>query len=175
MNARTARFALAMHGLCVFTAAVLPAASVRAQDAVTYETSFDESGAGEARVAGVSFRDAACGEECHAASLICGESQDISFVFADIEASVAAAAITSENKEFTVETGATSHAFSISKVEYGGEMYDTWDVEGGLRGGAAEFTAELGKAKQFKAALGTRSVTLPVTADVIKWAAACVK
>ncbi len=54
-------------------------------------------------------------------------------------------------------------------------MYDTWDVEGELNGDPADFTAALGKAKEFKTTLGPQSVTLPVTADVEKWVKSCVK
>lgn len=171
----SARFARAALLLCAATAASFTAVFSMAQEAVTYESSFDETGDGEALMSGVSFRDAACGEECHTANLHCGATQDISFVFADIEAEIAAAAITSEKKEFAIAAGGASHAFSIRKVEYGGEMYNTWDVEGELSGDAAEFAAALGKAKEFKVSLGTRSVTLPVTEDVVKWAKACVK
>jgi hypothetical protein len=173
MNGRRARAALF---LSMLAAAIFAAASAGAQKAVTYETAFDASGEGESRNLGVTFHDASCGDECYAASLNCGGDQDISFVFADVAADIAAAAIKSESRAFTVKAGASSQSFSITKVSYGGEMNDTWDVEGEMSaGGAASFAAALGKAKQFKATLGKKSITLPVTADVVKWAKVCVK
>ncbi len=92
-------------GLSLLAAAWLFAANAGAQEAVTYETGFDETGAGEERQASVGFNGAECGEECHTASLHCAGSQNISFIFADIAAGTAAAAITSEAKEFKTEIG----------------------------------------------------------------------
>ncbi len=164
-----------MSRISVLAASCLLAASAAAQEAVTYETGFDETGSGEERQASVGFNGAECGEECHAASLHCAGSQNVSFIFADIAAENAAAAITSEAKEFKVDIGGAAFSFSIRNVKYGGEMYDTWDVEGELRGDTAEFTAALSKAKEFKTTLGPQTVTLPVTADVEKWVKSCGK
>lgn len=152
--------------------AVIPAQA--AEDGPeTYETALVGDAARPASY--VTFH-ASCGDECYAASLACDSDGSISFDFGDIAAEIAAAAITRENQDFALVMGGVTYAFFIIKLEYNGDMNGTWIVVGQLRNsGAANFANALGKAKDFKASIGSENLTLPVTADVKTWAAACVK
>ena len=164
------RFATLLFAMLLL--AVIPARA--AEDvAVTYVTAL---GGDAARPAShVSF-DESCGDECFAASLDCDSDGGISFVFGDIAAEIAAAAITRENQDFTIVLAGVTYSFFIMELRFGGEMYNTWLVDGRLRNSAAgDFAKALNKAGDFKATLGSVSLTLPVTADVKTWSAACVK
>ena len=145
--------------------------AVQAEEAATYETGLN--GTDKRPSAQVTFHES-CGDECHAADLDCDDTGGIIFSFADIEAEIAAKAMTSTAREFILKIDATAYPFSIMRLSFGGEMYGTWLVDGQLANSqAADFRAALAKAKSFKATIGSASLTLPVTADVKTWAAAC--
>ena len=160
------------------TAMLLTLAPARAAEtadpADTYETTL--RGEGGTSGSSVAFDGKDCGGECYAASLDCDAQHSISFIFGDVEAKIAAAAITREKQDFTVEIDGAAYSFFIMKLEYGGDMYSTWLVTGSLPDSSARaFADALAKAARFKATIGAESLTLPVTADVKTWAAACAK
>jgi predicted secreted protein len=150
------------------------ACATASEAATTYETYFNESGSGEAHEASVGFSES-CGEECHVASLSCKADSEIRFLYAGFEAKLAAAIIAKDKRDFTVKAGSSSFTFSVRWIEYEGEMTGDWSMDGELSGEAKDFTAALSKAKNFKATIGSKSVTLPVTKDVLSWAKACTK
>ncbi len=123
----------------------------------------------------VTFHES-CGEECFAASIDCDVAGGVNFTFADIEAKIAAKAMLSETRDFTVKISGVAYSFAIMKLSYGGEMYGTWLVDGQLADSqSADFRGALAKAKNFKASIGSENLMLPVTKDVKTWAAACGK
>ena len=150
--------------------AILPARAT--ETAETYETTL--LGEGDLSASSVAFF-ASCGDECYAATLDCDVTGAVSFEFGDVDAKIAAAAMTSETQDFAITVADASYSFTILNLKYGGEMYGTWLVTGGLPGTskAPEFAEALGKAANFKATIGSESLTLPVDADVKTWAAAC--
>ena len=158
----------------LITAMMLTLVPARAaEDPRTYETIL--SGEGATPASHLSFFES-CGEECYAASLDCDSEHSISFIFGDVEAKIAAAAITHGKQGFSIAIDGKAYSFFIMKLEYGGEMYSTWLVTGSLPGSnAEEFSTALGTATSFKATIGNKSLILPVMADVKTWAAACLK
>jgi hypothetical protein len=150
------------------------AVATASEAATTYETFLSETGTGEAREVSVGFNES-CGEECHVASLGCKSDSGISFLYAGFEAKLAAVIIAKDKREFTVKAGSSAFTFSVRTIAYEGEMTGDWSVDGELAGEAKDFTAALIKAKSFKATLGSKSITLPVTKDVVSWAKACGK
>ena len=163
-----------MKRLAIALAAVLFFAACPVGAAETYDTMLSGDAA---RPASHVMFHASCGDECFAASLDCDDTGAVSFEFGDVEAKIAAAAMTRKGQDFAVKIGGASFSFVILNLKYGGEMYGTWLVTGALPGTsqAPEFTAALGKAKEFKASVGNVGLTLPVTADVKTWASACGK
>jgi hypothetical protein len=155
-------------------AALLLASAARAEEELTYVTALSYGDAEHMLAARVDFH-ASCGAECYAATLTCDKLSYVSFTYADVAFDVAAKAVTAGEKRFTISVGSMTQPFYIMSLRWGGEMYDTWNVEGNLQGDSAAFIAALGKAKDFKATLGGEAVTLPVTEDVKNWATACAK
>jgi hypothetical protein len=157
-------------------AVLLAGAPARAADGAdpfdVYETTL--SGEGATPAFRVAFDGKDCGE-CYTASLFCLDFGGIAFEFGDVEAKNAAGAITRDARAFSLDAGGTAFAFSITGLSYGGDMNGTWVVDGELTGSdvRAAFTAALVKTDRFKATIGAESLTLPVTADVKTWAAAC--
>ncbi len=144
------------------------------QAAINYETFLSESGTGETHEASVGF-DESCGEECHVATLSCKSDSEIRFLFAGFESRLAAAIIAKDMRDFGIKVGSSTFSFSVRWIEYEGEMTGDWSMDGQLTGDAKDFTSALGKAKTFKATIGSKSVTLPVTKDVVSWVKACTK
>jgi hypothetical protein len=162
------RLAASLAAVMLF--AILPARAAETAD--TYETTL--AGEGETPASSVVFSAKGCEEECHAASLGCDAPGGISFDFADVPSKDAAAAITSEKPEIAVKAGGKAFAFPIDEMHFV-ELTGSWDVSGHLFTDRSAFTAALTKSASFKATLAGQSLTLPVTADVKTWAAACVK
>ncbi|WP_119274698.1 hypothetical protein [Taklimakanibacter deserti] len=162
------RLAASLAAAVLFAA--LPGQAAEAAD--SYETTL--SGESEAPASSVVFSEKGCEEECNAASLHCDGSRRISFDVADVPSKNAAAAITSDKQEIAVKAGGKTFGFPIEELRFV-ELTGSWDVSGHLFTDPAAFTAALAKAASFKATLGGQSLTLPVTADVKTWAAACVK
>jgi hypothetical protein len=162
------RHATGLAAAMLFAILTVPAA----QAADTYETVLN--GEGETPASSVVFSEKGCEEECHAASLSCDDPGGISFDFADVPSQDAAAAIASERQEIAVKAGGETFAFPIDQLRFV-ELTGSWDVSGHLFTDRSAFTAALTKSASFKATLSSQSLTLPVTADVKTWAAACGK
>lgn len=150
--------------------AIFPARAAEIAD--TYETAL--VGEGDTPASSVVFSAKGCEEECNTASLSCDAPRAISFDFADVPSQDAAAAITSEKPEIAVKAGGETFGFPIDELRFV-ELTGSWDVSGQLFTDPSAFTAALTKSASFTATLGGQSLTLPVTADVKTWAAACVK
>jgi hypothetical protein len=150
--------------------AILPVRAAETAD--TYETML--SGEDETPASSVVFSEKGCEEECHAASLSCDVPGGISFDFADVPSKDAAAAITSDRPEIAVQAGGETFAFPVDEMRFV-ELTGSWDVSGHLFTDRAAFTAALTRSASFTATLSSQSLTLPVTADVKTWAAACMK
>ena len=162
------RLATSLATACMF--AILPASAAETAD--TFETVL--GGEGETPASSVVFSEKGCEEECYSASLGCDASGGISFDFAAVPSQDAATAITSEKQEITVKAGGETFAFPIDELRFV-ELTGSWDVSGHLFTDRSAFTASLTRSASFTAMLGGQSLTLPVTADVKTWAAACVK
>ena len=162
------RLATSFATACII--AILPVQAAETAD--TYETVL--GGEGETPTSSVVFSEKGCEEECYSASLGCDPSAGISFDFAAVPSADAAATIASEKPEIAVKAGGETYAFPIDELHFV-ELTGSWDVSGHLFTDRSAFTASLIKWASFMATLGGQSLTLPVTADVKTWAAACVK
>jgi hypothetical protein len=148
------------------TAATSPAV------AETYETYVSTSGAGDDLENAIGF-NSSCGEECHVADMICSVGPHVRFSLTGFEAKQAASMITNAKPKFALKVGGAGFDFSVRSVAYEGEMTGDWTVDGELNGDGQGLLAALGKAKSFKATVGSQSITLPVNKDVVSWAKAC--
>ncbi len=164
-----------MKRLATIFVAMLLLAIVPAQAASVAVTYVTELFGGEKQPASRVTFHGSCGDECYAASLVCDVDGGVNFTFADVEAKIAAKAITRKARNFTVNVNGVAYPFFITTLSYGGEMYDTWLVEGQVENSrAADFRGALAKATHFSSSIGSVVLTLPVTADVKTWATACV-
>ncbi len=150
------------------------AAAASPAGAETFETFLNSSGSGDSFASTISFYYS-CGEECHAADLACGNAEPVEFSLTGFESKQAAAMITNAKPRFAIKVGVESFDFYVRRVNYEGEMTGDWTVDGWKSGTGEDFLVALAKAKSFKATVGSKSITLPVNADVLAWTKVCPK
>ena len=124
-------------------------------------------------ISSVNFADASCEEECQIATLVCAEWGAISLTLADIDAKIAAKAITLEKQQIVLQVEDKAFDYAITEMDYM-EMTGSWwltaitiDVK------ARELAPAIAAAKVLEAHVGETKVMLPVNADVKAWATDC--
>jgi hypothetical protein len=149
--------------MCVGTA--------QAADKIMSRLSTEKTDSGTS--ADISFAYASCEEECQIATLSCRESGSVGLVLADIDAKIAAKAMTAEKAQIMLKAGSKTYDYYISDMQFA-ELSGAWWLTAHEQGSkAGEIAAAIGAAKNVEARVGGKKIVLPMDANLKAWAQSC--